>query len=222
MMDENREFLGILLGKNGLDNHRPPPCECFPWMETIIQANDLFFESLTAALRPTFPDGGMQPWFTIRPWRGRYHADEIMWSEAWTKRKQDVHTGQASFKSCYYRVMSIATLLLAARLDDNRRLIDFLLRYPDALAAGWAQSWLEEFDFFFMDCWAALEMDEFYRNKPDRRPDFRPWPQIYPGGREKHEEAWAELKDRRDAEVQRNSVQDRQEGKPKPHEPAAR
>jgi hypothetical protein len=145
-----------------------------------------------------------------------------MWSETWTKRNQNVHAGQASLESCYYRVMSVATSLLTARLDDNRRLKDFLLHYQDALETGWVQSWLEEFDFFFMDCWDALEMDKFYRDEPARRPDLRLWPQIYPGGREEHGQAWAKLKARRDAEVQRNNGQDRPEETPVLHELAAR
>ena len=222
MMDENREFLNILLGKDGLDSRRPAPCECFPWMEIITQKNDLFFTSLIAALQPTFPDGGVQPWFTIRPWRGRYHEDEIMWSEAWVKRHQKKYAGQASLEDCYYRVMFVSNRWLAARLDDNRYLAEFLFRYPEALAAVWVRSWLEEFDFFFMDCWAALEMDEFYRDQPERRPYFRPWPEIYPGGRQEHEQSWLRLKARQDAEAQHNTVQDRQEEKPRPHEPAAR
>jgi hypothetical protein len=163
-------------------------------MESIIQANDLFFESLIAALRPTYPDGGIQPWFRIQPWRGRYHEDEIMWSEAWAKYHPDEHFGQVGLDSCYFRVMSVVNPWVNDRLDDNRRLMEFLLRYPDALSPGPA-SWLEEFDFFFMDCWETLELVRVSGG----RLDFRPWPQLIQGDRQRHHQAWAESKARRAA-----------------------
>jgi hypothetical protein len=236
VMDENRNLLLALLCKKDESNClRPPPCECFPWTETIIQAHDLFFESLLSALRPTFPDAGRHPWNTGRNfpqrWRGRYYGDEIMWSEEWLqltgyRYPEQVHAHYVSaladpnnIADCHKRVMKVAHPWLASRLADNRRLMEFVAVYPEAIKP-WVGSWLEEIDFFLLDVWETLEMDEFYRRNPQEywRTTFQPWP----GNENEHHEAWLQSKARRAAEVQRNTLQDKQEETPSPREPEAR
>ena len=150
IMDENREFLEAYLGRSQTFTTTPPPCECYPWMERIIQDHDLFFESLLAALRLSFPDAGKDPCFSPRlprRWRGRYHADEILWSELWMNRTGVQVPDPGSLQDCHARVMCVAVSWLPLRLEENRRLMEFVSTYPAAINPG-AIAWLEDITFF--------------------------------------------------------------------------
>lgn len=183
-MDENREFLEGLLGR-GIEHHlRPPACECFPWMEPIVQGHDLFFESLLAALRPSFPNAGRGPLASPnfpRIWRGRYYADEILWSTIWMERTGMGIVDPGDMQECYDRVMAVVVPWLPGRLAENRRLRQFVATYPDAVP--WSASWLDNIDFFFMDVWDALELDGICQREPyywqlEEKQHFQIWLQL--------------------------------------------
>ena len=206
IMDENREFLEAYLGRSQTFTTTPPPCECYPWMERIIQDHDLFFESLLAALRLSFPDAGKDPCFSPRlprRWRGRYHADEILWSELWMNRTGVQVPDPGSLQDCHARVMCVAVPWLSLRLEENRRLIEFVSTYPAAINPG-AIAWLEDITFFFWDVWEALELDEYYRQHPERRRSNCFW-ELKEG---QMRQTWLELKARReDASFRRTGAQ---------------
>ena len=206
IMDENREFLEAYLGRNRLYIRTPNPCECYPWMERIIQDHDLFFESLLAALRLTFPAAGKDPCLSPgfpRRWRGRYYADEIMWSSLWMSRKGVQVSDPGSLQDCHARVMCVVVPWLLIRLEENRRLMEFVSLYPEAINPG-ALAWLKDITFFFLDVWDALELDEYYRQHPERRRSNCVWDLE----EQQLRQTWQELKARRsDASVRRTSAQ---------------
>lgn len=175
VMDENRAFMQILLD-------RPDTRSRFVWMEDVLTDNDIFCESLLAALRPTFPDASAwrNPVYShgrVRRWPGRnYGQEEIIWSEEWAKRNtaSTAPRSRNSLEDCYRRVMSVC-LFTDKLLDGNRQVLETLLANPDALDP-WVRSWLEDFDLFFMDVRQAVDLDEMYRERPSARTACRPWP----------------------------------------------
>lgn len=219
-MDENREFLEVLLGR-GIEHHRrPPACESFPWMEPIIQRHDLFFESLLAALRPSFPDAGRGPLAGPdfpRIWRGRYYVDEILWSTIWMERTGMRITDPEDLRECCDRVMGVVVPWLPGRLEENRRLREFVVRYPDAVCQG-AGGWLENIDFFFLDVWDVLELDTISKDKQAQSRHLSLWRIV----EEQHRQNWLELRARRVDAADRNIAGGMQEGKPVPHESEAK
>ncbi|HBT97266.1 MAG TPA: hypothetical protein DEB25_06370 [Desulfobulbaceae bacterium] len=175
VMDDNRAFMQILL-------ERPDTRSRFIWMEDVLTDNDRFFESLLAALRPTFPAASAwrNPVYDhciFRGWPGRnYGEEEIIWSEAWAKRNTTgkLLANRKSLKDCYSRVVEVC-LFTDRLLDTNRQVLETLLANPDALSPG-PESWLEEFDLFFMDVRQAVDLDEIYKERPNMRTIYRPWP----------------------------------------------
>jgi len=223
IMIENRNFMRELLKSPGTRSR-------FIWFEDIICDHELFLQSLLSALRPTFPAVGVNEIFGLplrSRWPGRnYGPEEIMWTEEWASLReilgyrpvQDQLTDPLNMESCYARAMKVC-MEVPFRLNENRRLLETLLIYPDALE-GYTQSWLEKADFFFMNVWQAAECDAFYQEKyPNRQqPKIRDWP----GDESEHIQYWQESKPRQSVEVQEHIQVDKQEETPSPREPEAR
>ena len=219
-IDDYREFMGVFLSNKGDSIGIPPPCECFPWIESIIKAHYLFLESLIAALRPTFPNTGKNTWNDIPPncWRGRCYEDEILWSEVWMRENDIKPFDPCDLKACYDRVLYVVLPWIGRRLDDNRRVAEFLYRH-NAAVRPWALSWIENFDFFLLDLWDALEMyqkAEAYRTKSAWQSwqsqflQFRPWPEYFrpwPKPIEDHHAVWLKSRSQRAAKVQHDTSQ---------------
>ncbi|WP_028317262.1 hypothetical protein [Desulfobulbus elongatus] len=195
VMNENRNVMREIY-------KRPDTRSKFIWMEDVITKHDIFFESLLSALRPTFPSAGKDTHYgengmPLTPWPGRnYGPAEIMWTETWAEIWDcqtrslgindfcsSVMTDPTCLKSCFRRVMKVCLWSLDIRLDENRYMLETLLANPDALE-GWVQCQLEKVDWFLLDVWQALEMDEQYKKHSNWSPGFRPWP----GDKQEHAE----------------------------------
>lgn len=175
-IDENREFYEVLVGKASFQAETMrPPVLCYPWMENIIQNHDRFFESLLAALHPTYPDiGGRLSEWTLysggrpypRPWRGRYYADEIMWSAEWVKRNnmECYLAGQENVQLCHGRVLKVIVPDLVTRMDEHRILLWFIRNDNAGLLTG-SVPWLANIYMFFLDIWYAFELDVYCQSE---------------------------------------------------------
>ena len=113
--------------------------------------------------------------------RGRYYADEILWSTTWMERTGMGIVDPGDMQECYDRVMAVVVPWLPGRLAENRRLRQFVATYPDAVP--WSASWLDNIDFFFMDVWDALELDGICQREPyywqlEEKQHFQIWLQL--------------------------------------------
>lgn len=182
VMLENRNLMKELY-------KRPDTRSRFIWMEDVVTQHDIFFESLLAALRPTFPtidqDLELTGEMRMPPWPGRHYGPvEILWTKEWLASKSDEKLcGMYSHAisdcncqvSCFSRVLHVCSYSLVVRLDENRKFMETILMNPDCME-GWVQSWLEKIDLFFLDVLQALELEELYQTHPDKAHGFRSWP----------------------------------------------
>jgi hypothetical protein len=156
VMDENRNFMHALMQKPETIIHLPVFAEC-------IAGHDLFFENLLLALgRFAAPvHAPYRDWSRPfpQPWPGPDYSAALICAD----------DGQADDETTCLRRAEQVCETLAERLNANRLLFVLLMENPDMFHAG-PRSWLRENDFFFMDCWQALELPE----PPEG--SLRPWP----------------------------------------------
>ena len=182
VMLENRNLMKELY-------KRPDTRSRFIWIEDIVMQHDIFFESLLAALRPTFPTIDEELELTglmrMTPWPGRnYGLGEVMWTKEWLANRGDeklcgiyssVMDDCTSLKSCFGRILLVCLFSLDVRLDENRKIMETILVHPDCMAV-WVQSWLEKIDIFFLDVFQAIDLERMYQKYPDKKYGFRDWP----------------------------------------------
>lgn len=246
VMEENRNLMQALLS-------RPDTMGRFPWFEFVISQNDLFFENLLSALRPTFPDVGANDVFPdvppcrLRPWPGQAHNSvDILWGAMAAdhglmrlmKNPEDIH-------DCYKRVMFVCEDL-THKVNNNREILE-ILQIHSGMLESYVMSWLSKIDIFLLDVWQALGLDEVLDEYSRPWSNFRPWPSAFETEQEHNKKLLRERSrqyqaepqrvnmlnfliqqgviidaPRRAAEVQRNTLQDKQEEIPSPREPEAR
>jgi hypothetical protein len=163
VMDENKNLWSAVNSQPA--GGYPPPIKAFPWFADCAENNALFFDNLLAAMRPTFPDVGKDPSGLAElrfqaPWPGRDYSARLMRFEV---------RDPADQRACLIRVLDVCKTLLA-RIDENRRMMELLVAYPNITHPG-PQSWLEEFDIFFTDIGFELQWIECPGDVPRR------WPQ---------------------------------------------
>lgn len=147
----------------------------FPWIEGIIEGNDMFFENLLSALCLTFPHVGQYtdgretyPPYPFRrcSWPGRDYSRHLMKFSG-----HDPH----DICACFGRVIEVCDRALLSRLDSNRRLMEALLRYTDVFKQIlFIKSYIESNDIFFMNLRQALK--GVIKESPRQTGYPREWP----------------------------------------------
>ena len=182
VMLENRNLMKELY-------KRPDTRSRFIWMEDVVTKHDIFFESLLAALRPTFPaidkDLELAGEMRLLPWPGRhYSSGEVMWTKEWLANRRDEKLGGiyshvmddcTCLSSCLTRILLVCSYSLDVRLDENRKIMETILEHPGCMEE-WVRSWLEKIDLFFLDVMQALDLEKIYQKYPGKKHGFREWP----------------------------------------------
>jgi len=175
VVEENRNIMQALLS-------RPDTMRRFPWFEFVIARNDLFFENLLSALRPTFPDVGANDVFPdvppcrLQPWPGPAHHNlDIMWSGV--DADHVLMQNPEDIANCYTRVLYVCEDV-THKLSYNRDFIETLQAHPDILEA-YVLSWLSKIDLFLLDVHQAWGWDWDADDPRDPWSNFKPWPGIF-------------------------------------------